>query len=997
MRRLRAKFLNFVAVIVFRLHFLALLLGGFLGALSARGQETPPAARGQVLDATTNEPLIGATVQLIFAADSARRAGGVTDVTGSFTVFSVDNQIGLHRLVISFLGYQTLRQTVNLKQYNPTTIGPLRLVAAAQQLGTATVTGRTPPVIQKGDTAQFNANAFKTNPDADARDLITKLPGVVVGTDGKVQAQGEQVQRVTVDGKQFFGTDPDAVLRNLPAEAIDKIQVFDRQSDQSQFSGFNDGNTEKTINIVTKAQFRSGQFGRVVAGGGPERYKASVSLNSFEGDRRVSVVAQSNNVNEQNFSPEDLLGVISSTQNQAGGGGPGGGGRGQGGGRGGPGGDGGGAGNFLVSQRGGISTTHAAGINFTDKLGMDTDVQGAYFFNYVENVVRADLARQFVLPQAAGQRYLETSDRTNRNQNHRLSFRITHKIDSANTLLFTPRASLQINDAASNLTGQTLRTDQPTNTVRTLYGSDLTGWNLGGELLYSHRFGGRRGRTLSLSVTPSFQTKTGPSTLRADTSGRPVAEAPARFALDQRADLDQQGWGVATTLSYAEPLSEKSQLQGTYSFSVAPNESDKRTFDLDTLSGQYGRLNEPLSNVFNNQYTTHGAGLSYRYNDRKTQFSAGVTGQQAQLSGEQTFPRAADVNRTFYRLLPNAQLRVRLSQDQNLRVIYSSQTNAPNISQLQEVVNNANPLQLTTGNPGLAQETQHRLFTRYSYTNPEKSTSFFLFLGGSATRDYISNRTLVAARDTVISPTLRLPAGAQLTQPVNLNGYYSLRSFATYGLPLKVIKSTLNLNANATYVRTPGVVNGGLNYARTPSVGGGLTLSSNISERLDFALTSNTSFTSVSNTLRPTADDQYLNQTSSLRLSWIVGPGIAIKTDLNHQLYSGLAAGFDQNYLLWNASIGKKIFANQRGEIQLYVYDLLKQNQAIQRTITEAYQEDQRTTVLQRYAMVVFTYNLRRGTGAPTAPDPTRGPDGERRPNFGPGGRPPGFGPPPGQ
>ena len=190
-------------------------------------------------------------------------------------------------------------------------------------------------------------------------------------------------------------------------------------------------------------------------------------------------------------------------------------------------------------------------------------------------------------------------------------------------------------------------------------------------------------------------------------------------------------------------------------------------------------------------------------------------------------------------------------------------------------------------------------------------------------------------------------------------------------------------------------MNGGLNYARTPSVGGGLTLSSNISERLDFTVSSNTQFTRVSNTLRVTANNEYVNQTSSLRLSWVVGPGIAVKTDLSHQLYSGLTAGYNQNYVLWNASVGKKIFPNQRGEIQLYVYDLLKQNQAIQRTITEAYIEDQRTTVLQRYAMVVFTYNLRRGTGAPALDD--RGPDGERRPNFGPGGRPPGFGPPPGE
>ena len=964
----------------------------------ARAQGIVSRALGRVVDATTGEPLIGATVQLLWISDTTQRGGGVTDVNGAFDVRAGHG--GYNRLRVSFLGYQTMDRGFALPEYTGAiTVGTLSMAAAAVNLKTAEVTGRTPPVVQKGDTAQFDAKAFKANPDADARDLLTKMPGVTVDpTTGKVLAQGEAVQRVLVDGKQFFGSDPDAVLRNLPAEAIDKVQVFDRQSDQSQFSGFNDGNTEKTINIVTKVPFRSGQFGRVVAGAGPERYRTSLSLNSFEGERRLSVVAQSNNVNEQNFSQEDLLGVISSSQNQAGSagsGGPGGGGRGPGGGGGGPGGGGPGGGgspggNFLVNQRGGITTTHAAGVNFTDKLGLNTEVQGAYFFNYADNAARADLTRRYVLPQTAGQRYAEVSDRDNRNQNHRVSMRIQHKLDSNNTLLFTPRASGQLNRASSNLTGQTVLSEVPQNAVRSLYGADLTGWNLGGEALYSHRFA-RRGRTLTLSLTPSYNARSGPSTLRADTdsTGLAPAEAPRTYDLDQRASLTQHGWSLGSSLSYAEPLTDKSQLQGTYSFSVAPNASDRQTFDRDTLTGQYERRNELLSNVFTNRYTTHGAGLSYRYNDRKLQFSAGLTGQRAQLSGEQTFPRPADVNRIFYRLLPSAQARIKFSQDKNLRLFYNASTNAPSIGQLQEVVNNANPLQLTTGNPDLQQETQHRLFTRYSASKPDKGTSFFALLGGSTARDYITNQTTVAVRETVISPTLTLPAGAQLTRPVNLNGQYSLRSFATYGLPLKVIKSNLNLNVSGTYARTPGLVNGRLNYARTPSVGGGLTLSSNISERLDFSATSNTQFTRVSNTLRITADNQYVSQTSTLRLSWIVGPGISVKTDVSHQLYSGLTAGYNLNYVLWNASIGKKIFPNQRGEIQLYVYDLLKQNQAIQRTITEAYLEDQRTTVLQRYVLLQLTYNLRRGTGGAPSLDPDRGPDGERRPNFGPGGRPP--------
>lgn len=975
-----------VLAFVIRFRFLPFLIV-FLLMLTGSAHAQGVTVTGRAIDGATRQPLIGATVQLIHLPDSARR-GAAADVEGNFRF---DNAApGAYVLAISFLSYRTSRRPLTVAD-QPVVLGDVRVRSASVQLGQAEVVGRTPPVIQKGDTSQYNAAAYKTNPDADARDLITKMPGVSVGTDGKVSAQGEQVQRVLVDGKQFFGNDPDAVLRNIPAEAIDKVQVFDRQSDQSQFTGFDDGNAMKTINLVTKPQFRSGQFGRIVAGGGPERYKASVSLNSFEGDRRVSVVAQSNNVNEQNFSPEDLLGVISASQSSGGGGG----GRGGmgGGGNGGPGGGNSSVGNFLVNQRGGISTTHAAGINYTDKLGTKTEVQAAYFFNYTDNLARTTLARQFVLPGATGQRYDETSTKTNLNQNHRVSLRLEHKFDSVNSILWTPRATWQLNESTSDLLGRTNRPATDTtaalsNAVQSNYTSKLTGINLGGELLYRHRFA-LRGRSVSVSATPSYNSKTGPSTLRAGAGGAEVSAD----TLNQRANLDQSGWGISTNVVYTEPLGKKSQLQANYAFSYAPNSSDKKTYAFDPAGNQYTLLDTTLSSVFTNQYVTHGVGLGYRFNDREKQFGFGVTGQRADLSGDQTFPRATDVQRTFWNVLPNAQARLKFGQDRSLRLNYMARTNAPSISQLQEVVNNANPLQLTTGNPNLQQEFSHNLFARYSSAKPEKGTSFFLMMGGSATQNNITSSTLVATRRDSISPTLILLPGTQLTRPVNLDGQYSLRSFATFGFPLKALKSTLNLNASGTYTRTPGLVNNALNYARSPMVGGGLTLSSNISERLDFALTSNTAFTSVSNTLRKTADNQYVNQTTSLRLSWIVGPGISFQTDVSHQLYSGLSAGFDQNYVLWNASVGKK-FLNNRGEAKLYVFDILKQNNAIQRTITEAYQEDQRTNILQRYAMVMLTWNIRKGTGAPAMPD--RGPDGERR-HFRMGERPAGFGPPPGQ
>ncbi|MBW3128250.1 TonB-dependent receptor [Hymenobacter profundi] len=926
------------------LFVILLLLSG-----SALAQTTLPVT-GRVEDAADKSPLIGANVVLIQVPDSVRR-GAAVDTEGNFSI--ADVPAGRYILAVSFLGYQTIRRQVQLTQTNRT-LGTLPLQAGGITLKGVEVVGKTPAAVQKGDTAQYNANAFKTNPDADARDLVTKMPGITV-QDGKVNAQGEQVQKILVDGKEFFGTDPDAAMKNIPAEIIDKIEVFDRQSEQSQFSGFNDGNTQKTINIVTKPQYRKGQFGRLVLGAGPERYQASVSVNSFNGDQRISLVAQSNNINMQNFASADLVG--------AGGGGRGG--------RGG-----GGGGNFLVPQGGGISTTNAVGLNYSDQWGKKTQVTGSYFFNQTNNRITSSTDRQYA---TQNQRYLENSFVNSRNINHRANLRLEHKIDSANSILFIPRLSFQQNTGNSTLDGQTLVGDVPRGVVSTDYRSRLTGINSSNQLLYRHRFA-KAGRTISLDLNANYNSKDGNSNLYSlsDTT-----------VLDQYATLNQQGWELNSGVSYTEPLSKKDLLQFNYNVAYTPNDSDKKTYDFSETDNAYSDINAGLSNVFTNTYLTQGIGASYRHQTETLQASAGVTAQKADLDSDQRFPAGPGINRTFYNILPNAQVRYRFSREKNLRLNYNGRTSAPGIGQLQEVVNNANPLQLTTGNPNLRQQYQHVLALRYSASKPEKSTSFFAGIFGTITDDYITNSTFVTPRDTVLTINggeVALPLGGQLTRPVNLGQQFSVRAFSNYGLPLNFIKTNLNLNGSVGYSRTPGINNGVLNYSKSPNVGLGITLSSNISTTLDFTVSTDGRLTYARNTTNVRLNTNYYVQNSSVRLSWTFGPGINLQTNVTHQYNQGLSAA-SQQYLLWNASIGKRILPGQRGEIKLYAFDILKQNQSIQNNITVAYNERVVTNNLQQYFMLMFTYNLRRGN----VNMPTEG-GREGRGDFRGGGRPSGGG-----
>ena len=921
---------------------------------------------GRAVDGASQEPLIGAHVQLLQLPDSTARASTTTNERGGFML--QDIAPGNYVLKISYLGYETYTKPVE-KDNGPLRLGQLAMTEEALNLEQVQVVERLPAASQQGDTTQFNAGAFKVNPDANAEDLIRKMPGVVV-EGGKVQAQGEDVQQVLVDGKPFFGNDPMTALRNLPAEVIDKIQVFDQLSEQAQFSGFNTGETTKGINIITKPSMRNGQFGRLYAGyGTDDRYQAGGIVNFFKGDTRVSVIGQSNNVNQQNFSTEDLVGITGSSGRSGRGGG--------GGGR--PGG--GSVGDFLVGQQDGISTTHALGLNYMDKWGKKIEVSGSYFFNLSDNEASQSLFQNYVSDADFGQTYDEQSLSKNRNTNHRFNFRLEYDIDSTNSILVRPRFSFQQNDGRETTTGLSILGSGPLSSTNYQYSPELSGLDFSNSLLWRHRFG-KAGRTFSINLNTGYNDKEGERYLLSENTifnGNAVSDT-----LDQFSDLFSDGWNLEASANYTEPLGKRSQLQFNYEWGYEKGDSEQETYDFEESSQKYSGFNQELSNTFNSTYVRQEAGTGYSLRGEKGSLNARVSLQWSELESEQVFPEAGQISRSFFNVLPSLFYRYSFSRQENLRIGYRPRTSPPSITQLQDVVDNSNPLRLRMGNPELEQSYSHRLFARYSKTNPEKSSVFYAMLSGQLTDNYVANSTFTTRRDTLIADGILLAQGGQLIRSVNLDGYWNVRGFVTIGRPLRLLKSNLNVNLSADYTQQPGEVNGSVNYARNTRLGLGLVLSSNISKNVDFTISSQSNYGTADNTLSTALNTDYFNQSSRVGLNLIFLNGFVFNSELNHQLYTGLSEGFDQNFWLWSLSLGRKLFKNQRGEVKLTAFDLLEQNNSIQRNVTEAYIEDIRTAVLQRYLMLTFTYNLRNfGGGTP--------PQQEERRGFGPG-----FGPPPG-
>lgn len=918
---------------------------------SGQQQQQEVVVRGTVIDSSDNNPLPGAHVTLTQMRDTTRVYRGITDGRG---VFNLTVPRGGYQMKITYLGFEPAVQTIRASEAN-NDAGRISMSMTDAVLGEVVVTGHAATVNQRGDTLSYNVAAFKTNPDASAEDLIRKMPGITVEA-GQVTAQGEQVRRVLVDGQEFFGDDPSIALRNLPAEMISQIEVFDRMSDQAQLTGFDDGQAIKTINIVTRLDRRNGQFGRVYSGYGDERrYQAGLVTNIFLGQRRISILGMSNNINQQNFSSEDLSGFFGSARG-------GGGGRGMGGGGGRPP-MGGGApsfnrGDFMIGQQTGLNNSNSLGLNYTDRWKEKVNVNASYFFNLMKNDTERFSDRLYLLADDASQVYLEDNLSDSRNLNHRLSGRIEYRINENNTLIVSPRFSYQ--DTRSNSLNNAfsfLPDNQLLNQSLTDYGRTWDGYSLANNLTYRLRLN-EKGRSISTSLNLNANNNKYLYLLDALSE---YYQGPVfvEDLIDQESDSKTRSMGISSNVNYSEPISEKSQLQVSYNFSFSDNESNRLTNSWDIQSQSYTIFENELSSQLTNGYLTNRAGLGYMLRDEKYNLQAEVSFQNASLTAEQTTPYFVDLSRNFQSILPSLRFTYNFTRTKNMRIQYRTSTNAPSVNQLQDVVDNTNPLLLSTGNPDLKQSYTHFGNIRFNLANPAKSRTFLLFFFGSLTNDFVATSTLIAQRDTILPNGLELPRGGQFSLPVNLSGFGNIRSMVTYGFMFNPIKTNINLTGGAGFTRSPGMINGQENIANTLSTSGGVVFSSNISQNVDFTLSYNAHYNIVENTLRPQLDNNYFYHLTGVKFNWIFLKNWVLRNDVNNLLYTGLGEDFNENYWLWNMNLGRKFMANNQGELTLGVYDLLDQNKSVTRNVTSNYVEDVRSNVLNRFFMLTFTYNIR--------------------------------------
>ncbi|GAB2567957.1 outer membrane beta-barrel protein [Spirosoma areae] len=895
---------------------------------------------GTVLDSASGKPLRMASVSLLTDRDSGYVNATITDGDGRFRLRSI--AAGRYRLLVTFVGYRNASRLVTVGRQTATDAGTIRLTEQANTLREVVVTQEQAPVTIKQDTLEFNAGSFKTQPNAQVEELLRKLPGVEVTRDGTIRAQGQAVSRVLVDGKPFFGDDPKMATRNLPADIIDKVQLYDQSSDQAQFSGIDDGNRERTINLTIKRDKRKGYFGQNSIGagtdrdGGLQRYQGRLNVNRFNDGRQLSIIGQANNLNQQNFTLADR-----GNPEPGGSGGPvlvGG-----------PGGDGGGASRPNSNRTpGNIVEIKAAGINYRDKAGKRAEVATSYFSNQAITTTDQQSRRETILPN----RSFFTDQRIysqNRQTSHRFNGRLDWQLDSLTSLRLSPSLSWQTTGFDSRNTSRSfLPAGQLLNTGDTHYGATGNGFNGYNNLLLMRKFR-REGRSVSANL----------NTLVSDGPTNALNQSANAFyestgldtltmsRLNQRSRQAGYSFQNTLTVSFTEPLSLNQKLEFRYAYATTRNRAERDVVDASEATGVYDRPNAALSTGFGSLFATHRVGTTFQTRWLRYSYALGFDLQQAEL---QVDNRSADTSLTsrYMNVLPNALFSYTFSGNRSLRMQYRTRLSPPSITQLQPLVDNMNPLYVRVGNPALRPEYYNSLTMTYNGSNGVGGNSLFLIASLNQSDTRISTATTINS------------AGVQTVRPINSTGYWSASGFLSVGRTIPSIKLGINLLTNAGISRSVSLINDQLNESKSVILGQEVRLQSSYNGKFDYGISGNMSYQTAAYSLLSRQNTTFWSQYATADINWQLPFNFLLTSDLTYTATTGRTAGYNQQFTLWNIALARQFLKGKQGEVRVSVFDLLNQNRSLVRNTADSYVEDVQSRVVKRYFMVSLVYNLRK-------------------------------------
>ena len=906
--------------------------------------------KGTAID-SSNGALPFATVMLLTPKDSTLVNFGRADEKGVFEFKNVKNTNYL--LKISSMSYLPFQQEITPSEKPINDLGNLKLKLIAKELMEVVIKTARAPLSIKGDTIEYNAASFKVPPGSTVEDLLRKLPGVQIDQEGNIKAQGQDVKKVTVDGKQFFGTDPKLATKNLPADAITKIQVFNDKTEQSKITGIDDGKKEKTMNLELKESFKKGGFGKVmVAGGTDQRGEFKGNYNKFDSKQQFAFIGTLNNTNQGGISWDDYQDFKGSSSFNWGDDGdfgfsggrrfiyfgeedegvsisPGGGG----------------------NRNRGFSTNGSAGVNYNYDT-KKTKFTSSYYYNQARTVMDSYANRKTFLQNNESFDTRDSSNRVNFSGNHRVNLRFQKEIDSLNTLIVISNSRFT---DANNIYGSNqnyFRNNLLASQTAINNSGDKNSFGTVNSAIFRHKFK-KKGRSFALSAGYNMN--------ESDANARQISlndfynSTTVNNALRNIRQLNVTN---TTTNQYkasalfVEPLSKKFFLETFYNLSIQKSIVNR---DVDSIfvrneKEALGIINE-LSRNYVNEITYNRVGTSLRYTYKGLNLAGGLAWQNYNLRGEFINNKLTQtkgiVSRNFSAFAPNVSLNYDLKNNRYLYGGYDVSVQEPSVRDLQPIVDNSNPRYISEGNPDLLPQIRRSVNVGYNKFDP----ATFINLYVSLSYDYNINQVIYNQNIDANFVTR--------TKPVNISGGWSAGPYFGFGFPLKKTKATMNLNGSVFYNKNLTYINNVLNNTTGDNYNIGLRLDLTPSDVFTFYGNANFGISNTKYSINTAQNQQVFNNNYGGEMNVKFPKGIYFNTKFNYRVYKNARFGFDQKIPLMNMSVYKIVGKAQKAELRFTAYDIFKRNLGITQSASQNYVSQEQIQTLSRYFMLSFTYNMR--------------------------------------
>jgi len=895
--------------------------------LAAQGQTLKGQVKGQ--DGTF---LVNSTVMLLDTKDSTMLSFAKTKENGLFEIRSTAKDEVL--LQVSHVGYEKFLRFIVLTGADQN-LGTITLDSASRELAELVVKGEKAAVEIKKDTIEFNAGSFKVQENAMAEELLKRMPGMEVDRDGAVTSQGKSVTRVLVEGKEFFGRDPKMATKNIPANAIDKVQVFDKKSDRAEFTGIDDGEEETTINFVLKEDKKNLGFGRVTAGAGADankdaRYTLAATYSSFKNGNQLSFVGNANNINQMSFSNTEfaMIGV----------------------GRGGGGISFGGGG--MGGARSGLMRNLSGGINFNNKLNTKTELNGSYSYTNTNTFVTREGSSQSVIGdiETSG---TSASEQDSDNESHRLNVTMNSKLNAKNSIRWTNRVDYRTTGSTSWSENEEYVKSQLRNSTDRVNSSEGNSIGFTSQALYQKAFA-KKGRTFTTNLTFGLNNSDTDGTL-VSTNGLFDSQANdiVYTHLNQVNNQLSKRLSLGAEVSYTEPLNRSNFLEFNYSFQKVNNDLDKQVFNVGETSNT---LDSALSNKYKNDYFYNRGGISYRVNFEKWNANIGAAIQDSRLEGDLIL-RNELIMKRFTNPVFNGRLRYSFTGSKSMDLSYNTNISEPSMTQLSPVPDNSNPLNIYVGNPDLKPQYAQRMNLNFRDFNQLTFTSFFVTLGMNYTSDNITDSV------TYNNETL-----ARTRKPINYGNNLSFNGVANYGFRVRPLSTRFSVTSMVNIGRSQTLINNVDNI--TNSFTNSNTVRADITpgDNFNLGVSARVSFNNTTYSQNTQLNPNYVNQGYTADLDWRIPQAVNFTSSMDYSVYRYATSDEVQRVPLWNAAMYRSVFKNKRGEIRLSVNDILGKNRVISQSASGNTFNEQRTNALGRYFLATFTYNINGGPPAGGGP-----------------------------